>query len=72
MKHYRVKNKNYAKAKAVERHGGQWRFAHVLGVHETVVSRVFNGHQPLNKEEASRWANAIGCGLNEFFSEIND
>ena len=57
------------KAKIVEKYGKQWVFAKVLGIDETIVSRIVTGARELSKDEQNRWAEVLQCKPEKIFNE---
>jgi len=54
------------KAKIVERFGSQADFAAVVGVDESVISRIVNGRRVLSPEDMVRWSKALACNSEIF------
>jgi len=59
------------KAKIIENHGSQWRFAHALGIHESEVSKIIRGKGTLSPDERRKWAHALQV-KEDFFRETHD
>ncbi len=49
----------------------QRTFAQIVGDHETLVSRVINGHWNLDPARKAKYAKVLGCKVQELF-ENND
>lgn len=47
------------KGRIIERYGSQFDFAHALGVHEALVSRVVRGRKVLSEEDRRHWARVL-------------
>ena len=60
------------KAKIVENYGTQADFAQVIGIDETIVSRVVRGRHALDEGNKSTWARALGCRLEDIFPSNNE
>lgn len=60
------------KAKIIENYGTQADFAQVVGIDETIVSRVVRGRRALDEGNKSMWAEALGCRLEDIFPSTNE
>ncbi len=49
--------------------GGQRTFAGLLGVHESLVSKVVRGERTPSREKQRRWAEILGVDVEEIFPE---
>lgn len=54
------------KAAIVGKYGSQADFAQVVGVDETIVSRIVRGRRELSEEEKTRWAAILQTGKEVF------
>ena len=59
------------KAKIIERYGSQANFAQAIKEHEPVISRVVRNRMDLPPETKAKWANALGCRVEEVFKGIH-
>lgn len=57
------------KRKIGERFGSQFKFAHMLSIHESFVSKIVRERRKLSDSEKTRWAETLGVGVEEIFSE---
>ncbi len=57
---------NKAKAKIIEKYGTQWKFARVIGVDESYVSKVITGAKVLPDKRKEEWAKALGTTVDIF------
>jgi len=57
------------KAKIFEKFGTQFDFSRAAGVHETLVSRVVQGHRTLTEVERQEWAGLLGADVHEVFGK---
>ena len=57
-----------AKLRIIERFDSQENFAHALGVHPSLVSKVINNRYPVKEEEKAVWARLLKCEPGELFS----
>lgn len=53
--------KRKLKCKIIEKYNTQGDFAAMVGVHESVVSRVIRGRRSLTTEDVQVWAKALEC-----------
>lgn len=54
--------------KIIEFHGKQWRFAHAINEHESIVSKVVRQKIELSDGKKQIWAKALNCEVAEIFS----
>jgi len=47
------------KARIIEHFGSQFDFAHALGIHEAMVSKIVRNRLRLSEEERRRWARVL-------------
>lgn len=47
------------KARIIERFGSQFSFAHALGIHEAMVSKIVRNRVRLSAEERQLWARVL-------------
>lgn len=59
----------FLRLKIVERFGNQTEFSAAIGEHDSVVSRVIRGRQMIGEEKQARWAEALGCPVEELFRD---
>jgi len=57
------------KEKIILKFGSQVRFAFELGEHEGVVSKVVKGWRSLEEDKKKKWADALGCKVEDIFSQ---
>ena len=55
------------KGQIVKKYGSQFAFAHAIGWHEAIVSRVVRGHHDLDDKTKNKWADALGADVNVLF-----
>lgn len=55
------------KSKIVGKFGTQTNFAREVKETETFVSRVIQGHNVLDDEKKTKWAEALAVGVDELF-----
>ena len=55
------------KAKIIEQHGKQWKFAKKIGVDESIVSKVVTGAKELPEQKQSDWAKELDCNVKDIF-----
>ena len=51
----------------IQKYDSQADFAKLLGIDESVVSRVIRERRELSPEECQRWADALGCKPEDVF-----
>ena len=49
--------------------GGQWRFAQLVGVHESTISKMVRCQRPVPPETRKKWAKVLGCRVEDIFSD---
>lgn len=47
--------------------GGQRAFSRLLGVHESLVSKIVRGERKPSEEKKRRWAGVLGVSVEEVF-----
>lgn len=57
------------KGAIVSAYGSQTVFAAHMGLQESIVSRVVNGHEELDAEDQAAWASALGVPTSIFDDE---
>ena len=57
------------KLRIIEKFDSQIEFAGVIGVDESIVSKVVRGHRALSGPERTRWAAALGSTVKTLFSQ---
>ena len=61
----------HLKLKIIEHYGGQWRFAAVIGEHESIVSKVMRCQRLLSDEKKRIWAKALRCNVEDIFTDAS-
>jgi hypothetical protein len=66
------KNLNLVRGELIKQFGHQWRAANELGVRESRLSRILNGHVKPSETERSQLKTVLGADLaDKFFGEID-
>lgn len=55
------------KAEIIKKYGSQFEFAHAIGWHESIISRVIRGHHVLEDTAKQKWADVLGADVKELF-----
>jgi plasmid maintenance system antidote protein VapI len=55
------------KARIIEKYGTQADFAQIMGIDETIVSRVVRNRRELAREKKQEWAKALDCNPQDVF-----
>lgn len=55
------------KVKILENFDSQWKFAHDVGAHESLVSAVVRGRREINEKQQKKWAKALKCKPKDIF-----
>jgi hypothetical protein len=56
------------KGKIIEKFGSQIRFAFTTGEDESPVSRIINGWRKPPTDKQARWAEVVGCRVEDIFN----
>lgn len=55
------------KGEIVRHYGSQYKFAHAIGCHESIVSQVIRGRLNINDQVKQKWAAALGAEADKLF-----
>ena len=55
------------KVKIIENYGSQWKFASVLKIDDSIVSKVVRERKPLADAKKRLWAQKLKCGVEDIF-----
>jgi hypothetical protein len=49
--------------------GGQWKFAQLVGIHESTISKMVRYQRPVPPEMRKKFAKILGCRVQDIFSD---
>ena len=58
------------KQRIINAFGYQWKFAQTINTRECIVSKVVRGQRNLGPKQQAKWAEALGCSLEEVFQSM--
>lgn len=64
------KNKRLIKAAIMAKYGSQADFAEVLGIDETMVSKLIHGRRPFKPGQREKWAILLDRSIDDLFREV--
>jgi transcriptional regulator with XRE-family HTH domain len=57
------------KAEIIRKFGAQYNFAAALGIRESFISSITQGHDTLSDDAKKRWAHVLGVSVKKLFPE---